>query len=65
MLRTMTWEKQTDTTIVDIAVENGSFKTLDTALTAASLLSALQEEGPYTMFIPTDAAFAKLPPALN
>jgi uncharacterized surface protein with fasciclin (FAS1) repeats len=48
-------------TIVDVAVENGSFKTLVTALKAADLVGALQGSGPFTVFAPTDAAFAKLP----
>ena len=50
-----------DKTIVDIAVENGSFKTLVTALKAADLVGALSGKGPFTVFAPTDAAFAKLP----
>lgn len=47
--------------IVTIAVEAGTFKTLATALTEAGLVEALQAEGPYTVFAPTDEAFAKLP----
>ena len=47
--------------IVTIAVESGSFNTLATALTEAGLVEALQAEGPYTVFAPTDEAFAKLP----
>jgi uncharacterized surface protein with fasciclin (FAS1) repeats len=50
-----------DKTIVDIAVENGSFTTLVTALKAADLVGALSGKGPFTVFAPTDAAFAKLP----
>lgn len=50
-----------DKTIVDVAVENGSFKTLVTALQAADLVGALSGKGPFTVFAPTDAAFAKLP----
>ena len=50
-----------DKTIVDVAVENGSFKTLVTALKAADLVGALSGKGPFTVFAPTDAAFAKLP----
>ena len=50
-----------DKTIVDLAVENGSFKTLVTALKAADLVGALSGKGPFTVFAPTDAAFAKLP----
>jgi uncharacterized surface protein with fasciclin (FAS1) repeats len=50
-------------TIVDVAVKNGSFKTLVTALKAAGLVETLSGEGPFTVFAPTDAAFAKLPKA--
>ena len=49
--------------IVDTAVEAGSFKTLAAALQAADLVSTLKGEGPYTVFAPTDAAFAKIPKA--
>jgi uncharacterized surface protein with fasciclin (FAS1) repeats len=47
--------------IVDTAVANGSFKTLATALKAAGLVDTLKGAGPFTVFAPTDAAFAKLP----
>lgn len=47
--------------IVTTAVEAGSFKTLAAALDAAGLVSALQGDGPFTVFAPSDAAFAKLP----
>jgi len=47
--------------IVETAVEAGSFKTLAAALTAAELVQALQGEGPFTVFAPTDEAFAALP----
>ncbi len=47
--------------IVDIAVEDGRFTTLVTALQAAGLVEALQAEGPLTVFAPTDDAFAALP----
>jgi uncharacterized surface protein with fasciclin (FAS1) repeats len=47
--------------IVTTAVENGNFKTLAAALTAADLVGALQGDGPFTVFAPTDEAFAKLP----
>lgn len=47
--------------IVDTAVGAGSFKTLAAALGAADLVGALKGKGPYTVFAPTDAAFAKLP----
>ena len=48
-------------TIVDVAVEAGSFGTLVTAVKAAGLVDVLSGEGPFTVFAPTDAAFAKLP----
>jgi len=47
--------------IVDTAVSNGSFKTLVTALKAAGLVDTLKGAGPFTVFAPTDDAFAKLP----
>jgi uncharacterized surface protein with fasciclin (FAS1) repeats len=47
--------------IVTTAVKAGSFETLATALKTAELIEALQGEGPFTVFAPTDAAFAKLP----
>jgi transforming growth factor-beta-induced protein len=46
--------------IVDVAVENGSFTTLVAAVQQASLVDALKAEGPYTVFAPTDDAFATL-----
>ncbi len=48
--------------IVDTAVAAGSFKTLATALEAAGLIETLKGSGPFTVFAPTDEAFAKLPP---
>ena len=50
-----------DKDIVDTAVGAGSFKTLAAALGAADLVGALKGPGPFTVFAPTDAAFAKLP----
>ena len=47
--------------IVDTAVAAGSFKTLTKLLKRAGLVNALREPGPYTVFAPTDAAFAKVP----
>ena len=47
--------------IVDTAVEAGSFKTLVAAVKAAGLVDTLKSEGPFTVFAPTDEAFAKLP----
>lgn len=48
-------------TIAAIAAENSSFKTLNAALKAAGLTSVLEGNGPFTVFAPTDAAFAALP----
>jgi len=47
--------------IVDTAVSAGQFKTLVAAVTAAGLVDTLKGKGPFTVFAPTDAAFAKLP----
>lgn len=47
--------------IVDTAVEAGSFETLAAALTAADLVGTLKGDGPFTVFAPTDEAFAALP----
>ena len=49
--------------IVETAVAAGTFTTLAKALTAAGLIETLKGKGPFTVFAPTDAAFAKLPPA--
>ena len=47
--------------IVDIAASNGSFNTLVAAVQAAGLVDVLKSDGPFTVFAPTDEAFAKLP----
>jgi len=47
--------------IVDTAVAAGSFKTLAQLLTAADLVNVMKGPGPYTVFAPTDEAFAKVP----
>ncbi len=47
--------------IVETAVKNGNFKTLVAAVTAAGLVETLSGEGPFTVFAPSDEAFAKLP----
>ncbi len=47
--------------IVDVAAGNGSFNTLVAAVKAAGLVDTLKGEGPFTVFAPTDDAFAKLP----
>uniref|UniRef100_UPI0040483C72 fasciclin domain-containing protein n=1 Tax=Polynucleobacter sp. TaxID=2029855 RepID=UPI0040483C72 len=49
------------TNIVDTAIAAGNFKTLATALTAADLITTLKGPGPFTVFAPTDEAFAKVP----
>ncbi len=49
--------------IVDTAVAAGSFNTLATALKAAGLVDTLKGPGPFTVFAPTDEAFAKIPKA--
>ena len=53
--------KETRPDIVDTAVAAGSFKTLVAAVQAAGLVDTLKGDGPFTVFAPTDAAFAKLP----
>ncbi len=47
--------------IVEVAVANGSFNTLVAAVQAAGLVDTLSGDGPFTVFAPTDEAFAKLP----
>jgi uncharacterized surface protein with fasciclin (FAS1) repeats len=49
--------------VVDTAVAAGDFKTLAAALDKAGLISTLKGKGPFTVFAPTDAAFAKVPKA--
>jgi uncharacterized surface protein with fasciclin (FAS1) repeats len=49
--------------VVDTAVAAGNFKTLATALQAAGLIDTLKGAGPFTVFAPTDEAFAKIPKA--
>ena len=51
----------TEPDIVDIAASNGNFNTLVAAVQAAGLVDTLKSEGPFTVFAPTDAAFAALP----
>lgn len=53
--------KAADKDIVDTAVSAGSFETLVAAVQAAGLVETLKGEGPFTVFAPTDEAFAKLP----
>jgi uncharacterized surface protein with fasciclin (FAS1) repeats len=52
-----------DETVVEIAVGNPDFSTLVSAVQAAGLAETLSGEGPYTVFAPTNEAFAKIPPA--
>jgi uncharacterized surface protein with fasciclin (FAS1) repeats len=56
-----TFARATNQDIVDTAVGAGQFKTLAAALKAADLVETLKGPGPFTVFAPTDAAFAKLP----
>jgi uncharacterized surface protein with fasciclin (FAS1) repeats len=49
-------------TVVDVAAGNPDFSTLVTAIKAAGLVDALKGKGPFTVFAPTNAAFAALPP---
>ena len=59
--RIMDEKVQSKKDIVDTAVAAGSFKTLATAVTEAGLVDTLKSKGPFTVFAPTDDAFAKLP----
>jgi transforming growth factor-beta-induced protein len=52
-----------DKNIAEIAVSNPNFSTLVKALTAADLVDTLKGDGPFTVFAPTNAAFAKIKPA--
>ncbi|GAA4441792.1 fasciclin domain-containing protein [Bremerella cremea] len=64
VLGTSTWAVAEDAKpkdIVDTAVAAGQFKTLVAAVKAADLVDTLKSEGPFTVFAPTDEAFAKLP----
>ena len=54
-------KQKTGGDIVDVAVSAGSFKTLAAALEAADLVGVLKGDGPFTVFAPTDDAFARLP----
>jgi uncharacterized surface protein with fasciclin (FAS1) repeats len=56
-----TFVRASNQDIVDTAVGAGQFKTLAAALDAAGLVTTLKGSGPFTVFAPTDAAFAKLP----
>ena len=53
--------RQAESTIVDIAVNDGRFNTLVAALQQAELVDTLNGAGPFTVFAPTDDAFAALP----
>jgi uncharacterized surface protein with fasciclin (FAS1) repeats len=54
-------ETETSPDIIETAVKAGGFKTLAAALGAADLVDTLKGDGPFTVFAPTDEAFAKLP----
>lgn len=56
-----TFVRAAEKDIVDTAVGAGSFKTLVTAVKAAGLVETLKGKGPFTVFAPTDEAFAKIP----
>jgi transforming growth factor-beta-induced protein len=57
----MTYESASAVDIVDLAVADGRFTTLIAALGAAGLVDTLRSDGPFTVFAPTDEAFALLP----
>lgn len=54
-------QAESDKNIVEVAAGAGQFKTLVTAIKAAGLVETLSGKGPFTVFAPTDEAFAKLP----
>ena len=58
---TFAGDKKSSKNIVETAVAAGNFNTLAKALTETGLVDALQKKGPFTVFAPTDEAFAKLP----
>jgi uncharacterized surface protein with fasciclin (FAS1) repeats len=62
MLSAGTQAQKDNKDIVETAMAAGSFKTLAKALQAADLVDTLKGQGPFTVFAPTDEAFAKLPP---
>jgi uncharacterized surface protein with fasciclin (FAS1) repeats len=64
MLSASTHAQHHDQDIVETAIAAGSFNTLAKALQAADLVDTLKGEGPFTVFAPTDEAFAKLPSAM-
>ena len=61
MMASAAHAQSTTQDIVDTAVAAGSFRTLAKALQAADLVETLKGKGPFTVFAPTDEAFAKLP----
>ena len=61
LIGTTAWAMGNDKDIVDTAVGAGTFETLVAAVTAADLVDTLKSEGPFTVFAPTDEAFAALP----
>jgi uncharacterized surface protein with fasciclin (FAS1) repeats len=63
MVSASTQAQQNNKDIVETAVAAGSFKTLAKALQTADLVDTLKGQGPFTVFAPTDEAFAKLPAA--
>ena len=60
-IATANQQDATSSDIVDIAVGAGQFETLVTAVKAAGLVDTLKSDGPFTVFAPSDEAFAKLP----
>jgi len=62
LICTASFAQAADKDVVDTAVAAGQFNTLSAALKAADLVEILKGPGPFTVFAPTDEAFAKLPP---
>lgn len=61
VFNSVAYSQETSNTIVETAVEEGSFETLVAAVEEAGLVDTLSGEGPFTVFAPTDEAFAALP----
>ena len=64
MVSSITVESSQSTTVVDVVVNSENHTTLETAVVAAGLVETLSGDGPFTVFAPTDAAFALLPEGL-
>ena len=64
MVSSITVQPSQSTTVVDVVVNSENHTTLEAAVVAAGLVETLSGDGPFTVFAPTDAAFALLPEGL-